>query len=220
MRVFHLASFVGGLALHAALAIPAAAQALPAMDTEIDCLDGLQMDVAGVLDGAASPDDKRVFFAQGLRRMSVQVDTRERQYFEEDDATVPGVDYNSRLLAVELDEANNFLFSLTDRIKFETELGAASIEPVLTVDDVQFPSDPTRISSLTLPGYPTHDIRLLAPDDPSVKKLVMITNGGTELLSLLSIYDYSSFPMTLVGCEVASRGVENMIRRRAGISWT
>jgi hypothetical protein len=33
---------------------------------------------------------------------------------------------------------------------------------------------------------------LLAPDEPSVKKLVLITNGGAEQPSLLEIYDYSN----------------------------
>ncbi len=85
---------------------------LPLLETEWNALDGDQHDVAGpsLAVDSLSPQDLRFFLANGRRRAAHVIDTRERQFDGEET-------FDSTLSAVELDEENDLLLSLTSRVK-------------------------------------------------------------------------------------------------------
>ena len=73
--------------------------------------DGNQNDIAGpsLATDSQGPHDLRLFLANGRRRAAHYIDTRERQFTGENT-------FDSTINAVELDEENDILISLTGQV--------------------------------------------------------------------------------------------------------
>ena len=128
---------------------PARAQA-EALSAVAASRDGLPEDIAGPRDARANPMAARVWVAHGWLRSAYRAADRQRMFAE--DVTFPanetGVE-NEHLVALELDETNSWLYTLT--------------RARLYVDDVSDPSSPKRLAEIELghaddpPAFPAWD---------------------------------------------------------------
>jgi hypothetical protein len=163
---------------------------LPLLETEWNALDGDQHDVAGpsLAVDSLSPELLRFFLANGRRRAAHEIASRERQFLGEET-------FDSTLNAVELDEENDLLLSLTSRVKPEFPAGPP-IAPVLRVDDAGDPGAPFPQGEVEIwesPGEPEgiSSMRII----PSLKRVVMVHPhkqvGGTIVEPAgFDLYDY------------------------------
>lgn len=153
------------------------------MSTPVESFDGNQRDISGPQDVTDDdPSIERIFLAAGRRRIAHEVFDRERQFFEEEFG--PQV-YPTDLLAVEVDEDHELLFTLTG----QTNIPGGGVVPggsKLHVQDIQNPV-PENITVLELaPHGGANDIHVI-PED---QKLLVVRGGGAN--AGLTVWDYSN----------------------------
>ncbi len=141
---------------------------LPELETIMEGLDGMQLDLCGPVDATDQPGTLRVWKAQGRRRTAIKIDTRERRFSEE------SKDHLSKLVAVELDETNDRLLTLTDRSFAPDPITGEPVikaDAVLRLDNVFSPSAPAQLDEESFPGLPVNDIRII---DPVAKTVLVV----------------------------------------------
>jgi len=163
---------------------------LPLLQTEWNALDGNQNDVAGpsLATDSMSPLDLLMFLANGRRRAAHVIATRERQFAGEGK-------FDSTIIAVELDEENDILISLTEGV-IPPDPAAPSISPLLIVQnafDQGALEDYGQVALEDSPGVPARVSNIRAV--PSLKAViafhpVLVVNEVVTDASSIELFDY------------------------------
>lgn len=157
------------LLLPASIAGAQAAQAPVRMVAETETLDGETLDITGPRDATSNPHSLRAWVGQGRVRVALRVSDRARVFAEDRtfEAAVPGE--FEKLLAVELNEARELLYTLTEDALYE--------------EDVSDPSRPAEVDSLVfaneVPGFDATervgDVKFWAGSDPADDRVFVVT---------------------------------------------
>jgi hypothetical protein len=172
--------------LLAAGCAPTSSNAVAALATESDVLDGSVLDLAAAEDATADPDGARIWIAEGRVRAAVRASTRERM-ISEDETFPAGARHKEKVEAVEVDDAGRLLYTLTDTALYRESFDAPHSQSA--------PGDLVRLDLTKVLDPPLHspeeyprDVKVAGPGLCAVmttRRIVLVSSlpDGIEVLS-------------------------------------
>jgi hypothetical protein len=156
------------------LPAPAKAAQTPLLPTLTKNLDGTTTDIAGPADSSSAPEQKRVWIAEGRVRTAIRISDRQRMFAEDRSfsSSVSAQTYES-LIAVEVDEVNQRLYTLT--------------EDAIYREDISTPSSPTSLDYYDFSpatGFPVEQV--ISSWEPAVDLKVWPQGGGLTAILVLT----------------------------------
>ena len=176
------------LALAAPLLVAsqASAQAPTKVGLWYEALDGHVQDLCGPTDASVAPQNKRVWIAQGRVRAAIRISDRARQFGE--DRTFDSSDHpenREEIVAVELDELNQRLYTLTKRALYrESVVDATQPGPAIVFDFND--ATPVAPEQNVADWEPVVDLKLW-PEDGAIfvltgKRVIILQDTGSQFV--------------------------------------
>jgi hypothetical protein len=136
-----------------------AAGPVPELVTDSETQDGAVVDLAAPNDATSDPDSSRAWIAEGRVRASIRASTRQR-IPEESAMFPPDADHHEALVAVEVDDAGHFLYTLTDSALYR-ESFAPPFSQSAPGDLVRLPLTEGLEPPLIAPEEITRDVKVI-----------------------------------------------------------
>jgi hypothetical protein len=172
-------TLLAGLAL---LPAPARAAQTPLLPTLTNNLAGTTTDIAGPADASSSPEQKRVWIAEGRVRTAIRISDRQRMLAEERSfsSSVSAETYEP-LIALEVDDVNQRLYSLTKDALYREDISTPSSPSALEFYDFS-PATGRPVEEVISSWEPAVDLKVW-PQGGGITAIFVLTNK--RLITLL-----------------------------------